>query len=163
MASLKEEQINYLYSALNYPVDMKLIFRASEHSFSALAFHLKCDNIPDTLTIVRTEFGKTVAGFSHYIWNKPTRKDKYVDDEERKTFLLQLDLQQKLVPMQDTNLITVKPGYGPYFGGEGGNDLRIVDRCNTNRNSQANFPTSYNLDGANKYVKNDESKKILGG
>lgn len=40
--------------ALNQPRQLKLLYRASENAFSAGAFHEKCDNNEDTLTLVRT-------------------------------------------------------------------------------------------------------------
>ena len=57
---------------------IELLYRASEHKFSAQSFHKKCDNIADTLTLVKTEFGKVIGGFSHYAWN--AAKQKYVTD-----------------------------------------------------------------------------------
>ena len=50
------------------PNEVKLLFRASEHNFSAKAFHQKCDNIEDTLVLIRTQFGKTIGGYTHYPW-----------------------------------------------------------------------------------------------
>ena len=47
---------------------VEILFRASEHGFSAKAFHEKCDNQEDTLVLVRTEFGKTIGGYTHYPW-----------------------------------------------------------------------------------------------
>jgi hypothetical protein len=49
-----------------------LIFRASKYNFSAQAFHDHCDKIHDTFILARTEFGKTIGGYSHYMWNDPT-------------------------------------------------------------------------------------------
>ena len=75
---------------------MQLIFRASEHSFSSQTFHEKCDGIADTLTLIRTEFGKTIAGFTHYKWSSDNSNDKFgkfVDDSEQKAFILSLDLK----------------------------------------------------------------------
>jgi hypothetical protein len=95
-----EEQVKFLFQSLKNPKQLQLLFRASEHDFSAIAFHSKCDNIEDTLTIVRTEFGKTIAGFSHYMWNKPNNGNR-VDDKKRNAFLLQLDLMEKMVPVSD--------------------------------------------------------------
>jgi hypothetical protein len=77
---------------LHHPKAIKLLFRASQHAFSASAFHAKCDHIEDTLVLVRTEYGKTIGGFTHYKWNKDL-SGTYVHDEGRKAFMFQLDLQ----------------------------------------------------------------------
>ena len=87
-------------ASLNNPKKLELLYRASENGFSAAAFHQKCDNVADTLTIVRTEFGRTIAGFTKYTWN--TVKDgNYVNDSGRHAFLLSLDLRQKMLPVSD--------------------------------------------------------------
>ena len=44
------------------------LFRASEHGFTAADFHQRCDNKEDTLVLIRTEFGKTIGGYTHYPW-----------------------------------------------------------------------------------------------
>jgi len=48
------QKIKYMVGHLKNPKDFRLIFRASEHGFRAEAFHEKCNNIMDTLTLVRT-------------------------------------------------------------------------------------------------------------
>ena len=51
------------------PVNFTLLYRASENDFSALKFHEKCDNIPNTMLLVRTEFDKVIGGFTPLAWN----------------------------------------------------------------------------------------------
>ena len=102
-----------------------MIFRASKYNFSAQAFHDQCDNIHDTFILARTEFGKTIGGYSHYMWNDPTvGEDGEVKDLNRRAFLLQLDLRQKLIPIADDGLIKCSKSCGPCFGG-----LTIADKC----------------------------------
>ena len=60
--------IKFIRESLCRPSALKLLFRASEHSFSAEAFHEHCDKAEDTFVLVRTEFGKTIAGYSGYTW-----------------------------------------------------------------------------------------------
>ena len=68
---LNAKQLKYLTEILNKPNRMDLLFRASEHDFRAAAFHEKCDNKADTVVLVRTEFGKTIGGYTHYPWISP--------------------------------------------------------------------------------------------
>ena len=56
---------------LNYPKKVEMIFKASDYNYKAEAFHEKCDNINDTLIILRTEFNKTIGGFTHHPWKSP--------------------------------------------------------------------------------------------
>ena len=50
---LKQEQAEFLLEILGNPKKITRIFRASEHAFSAAAFHNKCDGVSNTLTLVR--------------------------------------------------------------------------------------------------------------
>jgi hypothetical protein len=52
--TLTLEQHSFIFSSLNNPKELRLIFRASEHQFKAQAFLDVCKEVEDTLTIVRT-------------------------------------------------------------------------------------------------------------
>ena len=95
------------------PKKVELLFTASQHNFSSAAFHKHCDNIPDTLTLVRTGGGKTIAGYSHYQWNQVSG---WLNDSGRRVFLVQMDLGEKLVPKSDNFLIYCHQKCGPSFG-----------------------------------------------
>jgi hypothetical protein len=81
---------------LDSPKKMTLLFRASDHGFSALKFHQFCDGVPHTLTLLTTEYGKTLAGYTPLIWESPSSEKfpygRYVADLSRRSFLLSLDL-----------------------------------------------------------------------
>ena len=115
----------FISKALNYPIKIELIFRASEHQFRARAFHQCCNNINDTLILIRTEFGRTIGGYTHYKWNNERKNSsEYVDDPAKRTFLFQLDLHQIFKPISGESLIACKHYRGPIFGK---GDLQIVD------------------------------------
>jgi hypothetical protein len=135
-------------------VRLALLFRASEHDFSARAFHAHCDDAEDTLTLVCTEYGKILAGYSHYKWNAVS--DNWVQDEGRRAFLLSFDQQEKYVPQGGKKLIYCHPNCGSAFGV--GHDLYIADGCNANSKSHANFPWTYNREGSSK-IKNSQQSK----
>ena len=50
-------------------IKLKLLFKASEHKYRAKEFHKVCDGIEDTFVLIQAEYGKTVAGFTHYKWD----------------------------------------------------------------------------------------------
>jgi hypothetical protein len=155
----KIEQREFLWQTLSRPKELQLLFRASEHDFSAAAFHARCDGTPDTLTLLRTERGRTLAAYSHYQWNQVS--NNYVNDKERRAWLLQLDLLQKMVPQSDDHLIYCNSSWGPIFGS--GHDLKIANSCHANNNSCANFPTSYNREDGSKYTNGQESYTAFSG
>ena len=136
---------------------LKLLFRASEHEFSAAKFHEKCDNKPHTLTLMRNEFGKTIGGYTPVCWNAV--RSGYAPDPSLASFLLSVDLGE-VFRLKDANkAIYCHTGYGPIFGG--GHDMYISDGCNGNNNSGCNFPYSY--DGNGKYEKNQQAWTALTG
>jgi hypothetical protein len=63
--------------------------------FSAFAFHQICDNIAHTLVLVRTEFGKTIGGYTPLIWNAMP-DGRYDLDEHKKSFLFSLDSLERM-------------------------------------------------------------------
>ena len=138
--------------SLCHPSSLKLMFRASEHSFSAEAFHRHCDKAEDTFVLVHTEFGKTIGAYSHYTWEAKEdqkgmkengRGNVRVTDSCRRAFLLLMDQQQKVVPQIDAGIIYCNNGCGPQFGGYiGMAALKIGDKCNSEANS-----TTYGIGG----------------
>ena len=144
---------------LNSPVRIEKLFRASEHGFKADAFHEKCDNQNDTLLLVRTEFGKTIGGYTHYPWQP--ENPWHFSDVGRRAFIFSLDMQEKFVPISDQLIYHIE-GNGPAFGTKDGGDISIKDDCNNIRNSLCNFPYGYNR-VVNKLKNNQESYKLFSG
>lgn len=77
---------------MDYPKKLKLLFTASENSFKASRFHAACDNVPHTFTLVETEFGKVLGGYTPLTWNS---KKGFNRDEEKLGFLLSIDKKEK--------------------------------------------------------------------
>jgi hypothetical protein len=136
-----------------------LLYRGSENQFSAAAFHTKCGNVKDTFTLIKTEFGNIIAGFTPYSWHSVSDY-QYVNNPEGGTFLLLLfspnnkSKREKMVPTDTSQLIHNNSSYGPTFGG--GYDINISDQCNINNSSYANFPHSYNT-ADKRYTKGQDS------
>ena len=84
-----------------------------------------------------------------------------MNDAGRRTFLLQLDLHEKMVPVSDNNLILCLRAHGPLFGGKFP-DFGMRDSCNIT-NSYGCFPNAYNKEGENKYVQGPEIFRAFTG
>ena len=138
---------------------IELLFRGSRDGFASTTFHQKCDNKYNTVTIVRTEHKRTIAGYTFYRWNEAI--NNYYSNVGKQTYLLQLDIKQKYIPVSDKNLIYCHNGYGPTFGG--GHDLYISNNCDTNNSSYCNFPTIYNGEGPHRYNNNQISYQAICG
>ena len=89
------------------------------------AFHEKCDEVRNTLTLIRTEHGKTIGGFTFHGW---TSSDEwyYVPKNSKISaeFIFSLDRMEKFSPSnRDYSIINAK-NRGPYFGN---GDIEIYD------------------------------------
>ena len=121
---------------------LSLIFKASEHDYRAYFFHYFCDNTPHTFTLIKTEFGNVIAGYTPLAWNSSSY---YSHDVEGLSFLLSLDMMKKMEIVDRKKAILCSTGDGPIFGQ--GYDICIRDQCNLQNEANpcyANFPESYN-------------------
>ncbi|CAF1098359.1 unnamed protein product [Brachionus calyciflorus] len=73
---LNEQQIKDLYKLCEFPkAKFELLYRASRDGFSTNNFHENCDNIPFTLTVIKTTTGDIFGGFTEEEWtNHPCSK-----------------------------------------------------------------------------------------
>jgi DNA-binding beta-propeller fold protein YncE len=53
---------------LNNQTGIKLINRASKDGYAAYSFHSKCDNISNTVTIIKTTSNSVFEGFTSATW-----------------------------------------------------------------------------------------------
>lgn len=108
-----KSELNFILEQLNYPRDMKLLYRASQHQFSISKFHQICDNEDNTFTIIKTEHGKHIGGFTPLKW-----KTKHGRDRTNKTFLLAINLKERLQHVNNgESAICYDEKLGPSFGG----------------------------------------------
>ena len=113
------------------------------------------------MVLVRTEYGKTMGGYTHYKWNHVTNCT-WVDDAARRAFLLQLDIHEKMPAVQDNRLIKCNSSHGPYFGA-GATDLYLSDNCGSNQGSYGKFPSTYNHEIPKVYPNSEEGYKLFCG
>ena len=94
--------------------------------------------------IIHTEANKTIGGFTHYPWKS---EGGHLSDPAGKAFLFSLDLKEKYIPVDNTNLINRQKENGPLFGA--GHDIYT-----NGKRLATGFPSSYNRERDNKLVKN---------
>lgn len=133
---------------------MTLLFRASENNFSANEFHKKCDTFGDTITLIETEYGKVIGGYTPLAWN--SSKKHWAADKSMTSFIFSIDLREKFNLNLAQFAIACNPEKGPIFGCC---DICIVDSSNLEK-SNAEFPISYNNF---KYARNPESSQAFTG
>ena len=113
------------------------------NDFSVEKFHDACDGISHTVTLVKTQFGKIIGGYTPLTW-QPSQDDQWCCDENCESFLFSISLNEKY-PLKEDEKDFAICNYmedGPRFGY--GKDLRIGDCANSNDESYFDFPTSYN-------------------
>ena len=103
---------------------LKKLYQATIDGGQTSIFHSNCDNIPNTLTIIRSAGYRRFGGFTTEKWDT---SGKYKDD--KKSFLFSLD-KKKIYPYKNNGkAIYCHKDYGPTFGAGftikiGGNALK---------------------------------------
>lgn len=111
----------------------KLIYRASRDSFTASAFHSRCDYKSRTLTVIRSQSGNIFGGYTTATWEG----SGYKNDGYSYLFSLKRNgasTKDKISVRRPGNdyqywkrAIYADPNFGPIFGNE---DLKVISRSN---------------------------------
>lgn len=119
----------------------KLIYRGSEHGFGAGDFHSKCDNVPNTLTVVKSTSGHIFGGYANATWDQ---SNKYKNDPGAFLFSL-VNAQNKRIKFKvndSHSAIYCNAAYGPTFGNSF--DLHITHNSNVkNAKNYSQLGNSY--------------------
>ena len=86
----QQDYIRSLFPKQNIK-SFNLLYRASESDFSVAEFHKKCDNITDTITIMETQYGKVIGGYTPLAWN--SSKKHWAADKSMTSFIFSVDLR----------------------------------------------------------------------
>ena len=81
---------------------------------------LSCDNIPNTLTLIKSAGNRRFGGFTQEVWNQT--KEKWKSDKN--AFIFSLDKRKVYTYKKDGRAIFCKETNGPCFGF--GFDIGIV-------------------------------------
>ncbi len=127
-------------------MQVKLLYRASDHGFCVKKFHEKCDGISNTLTVVRTEFDKKIGGFTPLKWSSP---DGHTADNSKESFIFSLSNNDKFTLQKPEYAICNSKNYGPTFGG--GCDLYVCDKANSSNSSRTNICHTYHNEKYNYF------------
>ena len=115
-AIMEENEFNFIHTAIKQRMDkevkkMKKLYQASIDGDDANIFHSKCDNIPNTLTIIKSAGNRRFGGFTTQVWDLSSgfKNDAYA-------FLFSLDKQKIYKCKNNHNAIWTYKNYGPIFG-----------------------------------------------
>lgn len=76
--SLKKSLLNFV-NEFKQVAKLQLLYRASDDGYEAKNFHQKCDDIPNTVTLVRSSNGNVFGGFTTQKWDSHSgyKEDKF--------------------------------------------------------------------------------------
>ena len=113
---MKENELDFIENAIKSRInkeikEIKKIYQATIDGGEPIDFHSKCDNIPYTLTLVKSLGNKRFGGFTSNSWDSIT---EYKDDQN--AFIFSLDKQEIYPYIKNGNAIYCNKNNGPTFG-----------------------------------------------
>ena len=92
---------------------LKILYRTSRDGDSCKTYHSKTNEIPDTLTIIKTKENAIFGGYTHIKIPSCKKGQNFYDD---KAFVFSLDYQKIYFPQENTESKHSNDNYGPIFG-----------------------------------------------
>jgi hypothetical protein len=118
-----------------------LLYRATRDGFAAQAFHSKCDDKVNTITIIKNNLNYVFGGYASSAWK--SSGSTYVSDNNAFVFSLRRNGESKTEKFMVNNsdqALQMNSLYGPIFGGC---DIVVQNNSNVVANSQSNFGLYY--------------------
>ena len=114
-----------------------LLYKATRDGFQPSAFHSRCDNMANTVTVISNNLNHVFGGFTPAKWNSNW---EYIADSTAFIFSLRRNggLTNFKLPIQSTKVSNAIYGYsnwGPTFGN--GHDIYINEKSNINIGSSS--------------------------
>ena len=114
---MKENEFDLIHlaikSRLNKEVkELKKLYQATIDGDGAINFHSRCDNIPNTLVLIKSAGNRRFGGFTTAQWSSSS---EYKDDPN--AFLFSLDKQKIYSYKKNGKAIKNYKDFGPCFGG----------------------------------------------
>jgi len=155
---MKENEFDLIHlaikSRLNKKVkELKKLYQATIDGDSALNFHSRCDNIPNTLVLIKSAGNRRFGGFTSAQWSSSSSSGEWKDDPN--AFLFSLDKQKIYSYKKDGYAIYNRKDYGPTFGT--GHTLWIGQHCIQEKHlhTYESSSCSYNFNGDNNALSED--------
>ena len=93
--------------------EIKKLYQATVDGGDPINFHSKCDNIPNTLVLIKSEGNRRFGGFTPIPWKSGSG---YIKDPENKTFVFSLDNKKIYYLISSDYAVCHDKEYGPCFG-----------------------------------------------
>ncbi len=98
---MKENEFNIIHLALKSRMnkevkEIKKLYQITIEGDGSVNFHSKCDNIPNTLVLIKSAGNRRFGGFTSQVWESTS--GSYKDDKN--AFLFSLD-KQRIYPYKN--------------------------------------------------------------
>ena len=122
---IKEDESEMITSEIEKKTNKKIkeikkLYQATIDGGNSEIFHKKCDNIANTLILIKSEGKRRFGGFTPIPWKS---EENYIKDPEEKTFVFSLDNKKIYYLNNSDNAIYHDINSGPCFGG--GRDIAL--------------------------------------
>jgi hypothetical protein len=123
--------------------EFRLLYRGSRDGFEAKAFHTRCDDHPNTVTLIASTNRCIFGGYTPVAWSS---RNEMVSDRSLTSFIFTITNPHNLPAQifkqnEEKAAIGDDHGFGPVFGSN--HDLCVVDRCHTCARSYSNLGRIY--------------------
>ena len=148
-------------SRLNKEVkELKKLYQATIDGDGGLNFHSRCDNIPNTLVLIKSAGNRRFGGFTSAQWSSPSSSGEWKDDPN--AFLFSLDKQKIYSYKKDGKAIYNDKDYGPIFGS--GATIKIEQHGIQEKHLhtyESLSSCSYNFNGDNNALSEDGKQNSI--
>ena len=122
---IKEDESEMITSEIEKKTNKKIkeikkLYQATIDGGNSEIFHKKCDNIANTLILIKSEGKRRFGGFTPIPWKS---EENYIKDPEEKTFVFSLDNKKIYYLNNSDNAVYHDINSGPCFGG--GRDIAL--------------------------------------
>ena len=122
---IKEDESEMITSEIEKKTNKKIkeikkLYQATIEGGNSERFHKKCDNIANTLILIKSEGKRRFGGFTPIPWKS---EENYIKDPEEKTFVFSLDNKKIYYLNNSDNAVYHDINSGPCFGG--GRDIAL--------------------------------------
>ena len=145
---MKEDERNMIFSEIENKMNKKIIkikklYQATIDGGDPINFHSKCDNIENTLVLIKSEGFRRFGGFTPIPWTS-SENGVFKKDPSSNSFLFSLDKNEIYSLISGFNAVYHNKDSGPCFGC--GHDIAI-DKNPIKENTLYTYQCSYDYKG----------------
>ena len=160
---MKENEFDFIHlaikSRLNKEVkELKKLYQATIDGDGAINFHSRCDNIPNTLVVIKSAGNRRFGGFTTMPWT--STQEEWKDDPN--AFLFSFDKKKIYSYKKDGKAIYTYKDSGPAFGSA--HDIYIGPHCIQDKRLytyESSSSCSYNYNGDNNALSEDGKSSCI--